>query len=422
MRRNVLATLDDNQGTRRDVPAHRGKDPRDLRRHSFRTHGAERWEELRGGKSFAAKLYAKGSDGTRGFAAGRGKPLSPEATPALHRRAASHDFGAADHGFALQPCDPPLVETPVALHNHVPIFGAADHESVLQSTPAAPRQDHESIFDLLQSPNDLTFVETPAAAQHDPKPRRPPAPKQNEPVPHRLPPGLGMTPGMRRVTPRAPIPVAKPAAAEEKEAAEVEMEAMETALEATLARARQASSRARELNAALQACRHEEEDGAAPEVAAAEPPVAALEVAVAAPATAQDQATTHEEEEERGSQAAGVAEEASLHASPPEACREEVREEGQQEGGREPQQEDQRAEPLEPRATTQPVAQPLVTAHAATAHVPRTRAPRPTLRRRATTNVGHHLPSFLRNAANARVFSKMTDSALCVLTLALTSW
>ena len=73
-------------------------------------------------------------------------------------------------------------------------------------------------------------------------------------------------------------------------------------------------------------------------------------------------------------------------------------------------------------ARAQPVAQPLVTAHAATAHVPRTRAPRPTLRRRATTNVGHHLPSFLRNAANARFFSKMTDSALCVLTLALTSW
>ena len=414
MRRNVLAPLDDNQGTRRYVPAHRGKDPRGLRRHSQggnRTHGPARWEELRGGKSFAAKLYAKGPDGTRGFAAGRGKPLSPEATPALHGRAANHDFGAANHEFALQPCDPPLVETPVALHNHVYVFGAADHES---------------IFDLLQSPNDPSLVETPVAAQHEPKPRRPPAPQQNEPAPHRLPPGLGMTPGLRRVAPRVPLPVAEPAAAEakpEKAAAGAEMDAVETALEATLARARQASSRARELNAALQACRYEEEDGAAPEAASAEPPLAALEVAVAAPATAQDQATTHDEEEERGSQAAGVAEEASLHASPPEARREEgQQEEDQQQGEHEPEEEGQRVEPLEPRATTQPVAQPLVTAHAATAHVPRTRAPRPTLRRRATTNVGHHLPSFLRNAANARFFSKMTDSALCVLTLALTSW
>ena len=399
MRRNVLAPLDDNQGIRRYVPAHRGKDPRGLRRHSQggnRTHGPARWEELRGGKSFAAKLYAKGPDGTRGFAAGRGKPLSPEATPALHGRAANHDFGAADHEFALQ------------------------------STPAAPRQDHESIFDLLQSPNDPSLVETPVAAQHEPKPRRPPAPQQNEPAPHRLPPGLGMTPGLRRVAPRVPLPVAEPAAAEakpEKAAAGAEMDAMETALEATLARARQASSRARELNAALQACRYEEEDGAAPEAAAAEPPLAALEVAVAAPATAQDRATTHDEEEECGSQAAGVAEKSSLHASPPEARREEVQqEEGQQQGDHEPEEEGQRVEPLEPRATTQPVAQPLVTAHAATAHVPRTRAPRSTLRRRATTNVGHHLPSFLRNAANARFFSKMTDSALCVLTLALTSW
>ena len=398
MRRNVLAPLDDNQGTRRYVPAHRGKDPRGFRRHSQggnRTHGPNaRWEELRGGKSFAAKLYAEGPDGTRGFAAGRGKPLSPEATPALHGRAANHDFGAADPDFA--------------------------------STPAAPRQDHESIFDLLQSPNDPSLVETPVAAQHEPKPRRPPAPQQNEPAPHRLPPGLGMTPGLRRVAPRVPLPVAEPAAAEakpEKAAAGAEMDAMETALEATLARARQASSRARELNAALQACRYEEEDGAAPEAASAEPPLAALEVAVAAPATAQDQATTHDEEEERGSQAAGVVEEASLHASPPEARREEgQQEEGQQQGAHEPEEEGQRVEPLEPRATTQPVAQPLVTAHAATAHVPRTRAPRPTLRRRATTNVGHHLPSFLRNAANARFFSKMTDSALCVLTLALTSW
>ena len=409
MRRNVLAPLDDNMGTRRYVPAHRGKDPRGLRRHSQggnRTHGPARWGELRGGKSFAAKLYAKGPDGTRGFAAGRGKPLSPEATPALHGRAANHDFGAADHGFALQPCDPPLVETPVALHKHVPIFGVADHES---------------IFDLLQSPNDPSLVETPVAAQDEPAA----AQQQNEPAPHRLPPGLGMTPGLRRVAPRVPLPMAEPAAAEakpEKAAAGAEMDAMETALEATLARARQASSRARELNAALQACRYEEEDGAAPEAAAAEPPLAALEVAVAAPATAQDQATTHEEEE-RGSQAAGVAEEASLHASPPEARREEgQQEEGQQQGEHGPEEEGQRVEPLGPRATTQPLAQPLVTAHAATAHVPRTRAPRPTLRRRATTNVGHHLPSFLRNAANARFFSKMTDSALCVLTLALTSW
>ena len=402
MRRNVLAPLDDNQGTRRYVPAHRGKDPRGFRRHSQggnRTHGPRaetaRWEELRGGKSFAAKLYAKGPDGTRGFAAGRGKPLSPEATPALHGRAANHGFGAADPDF-------------------------------FASTPSAPRQDHESIFDLLQSPNDPSLVETPVAAQHEPKPRRPPAPQQNEPAPHRLPPGLGMTPGLRRVAPRVPLPVTEPAAAEakpEKAAAGAEMDAMETALEATLARARQASSRARELNAALQACRYEEEDGAAPEAAAAEPPLAALEVAVAAPATAQDQATTHDEEEERGSQAAGVAEEASLHASPPEARREEgQQEEGQQQGEHGPEAEGQRVEPLGPRATTQPLAQPLVTAHAATAHVPRTRAPRPTLRRRATTNVGHHLPSFLRNAANARFFSKMTDSALCVLTLALTSW
>ena len=64
MRRNVLAPLDDNQGTRRYVPAHRGKDPRGFRRNSQggnRTHGPNaRWEELRGGKSFAAKLYAKG--------------------------------------------------------------------------------------------------------------------------------------------------------------------------------------------------------------------------------------------------------------------------------------------------------------------------------------------------------------------------
>ena len=258
MRRNVLAPLDDNMGTRRYVPAHRGKDPRGLRRHSQggnRTHGPARWEELRGGKSFAAKLYAKGPDGTRGFAAGRGKPLSPEATPALHGRAANHDFGAADHGFALQPCDPPLVETPVALHNRVPTFGAADHES---------------IFDLLQSPNDPSLVETPVAAQHEPSRR--PAPQQNEPAPHRLPPGLGMTQGLRRVAPRVPLPVAEPAAAE--------VRPERRRLGRRWTRWRRARGDAgtcspgiqpcARLNAALQACRYEEEDGAAPE-AAAEP-------------------------------------------------------------------------------------------------------------------------------------------------------
>ena len=274
--RNALAPLDDNQGSRY-VPAHqRGKDP--ARRQSqggnrTQLHGrpalpVARWEELRGGKSFAAQLCAKGPDGTRGFAAGRGKPLCPAATPALQRGRAI--FGTADDESMLQPCDPPLAETPVAPHNHVSIFGAADHESVLQSpaveTPAAPQQNHESIFDLLQSPNDPSFVETPVAAQNESKPRRLLAPQQNEPKFHRLPPGLGMTPRMVKPVVK---PVADPVVAEKKEAAEVEMDAMETALETTLARARQASSRARELNAALLACRYDEEDVTAPEAAAA---------------------------------------------------------------------------------------------------------------------------------------------------------
>ena len=483
--RNALAPLDDNHAGSRYVPVHkRGKDP--ARRQSeggtrTQLHGrpalpVARWEELRGGKASRA-VYAKGPDGTRGFVAGRGKPLCPAATPALQRGraifgATDHDssFGAADHESVLQPYDPPLVETPVAPHNHVSIFGAADDESVLQSpydpplveTPAAQMQNHESIFDLLQSPNDPTFVETPVAAQNEPKPRRLPAPQQNESKFHRLPPGLGMTPvssahlGQQRpVAKPVAKPVAMPVATEKKEAAEVEMDAMETALETTLARARQASSRARELNAALLACSYEEDDvtapeavapmamapvamvpvaaapvamaseaaapsvAAVPEAAAPEPPVAAPVAPVAAPATAPDQTTTHEEDVERESQAepleaAGVAEEPSLHASPPKAC--------QVEGDQDPGQADGRVELVEPCATTQPLAAPLVTAHVVTTHVPRTRAPRPTLRRRATTNVGHHLPTFLRNAANARFFSKVADSALCVLTLALTSW
>ena len=425
--RNALAPLDDNQGSRY-VPAHqRGKDP--ARRQSqggnrTQLHGrpalpVARWEELRGGKSFAAQLCAKGPDGTRGFAAGRGKPLCPAATPALQRGRAI--FGTADDESMLQPCDPPLAETPVAPHNHVSIFGAADHESVLQSpydaplvqTPAAPQQNHESIFDLLQSPNDPSFVETPVAAQNESKPRRLLAPQQNEPKFHRLPPGLGMTPRMVKPVVK---PVADPVVAEKKEAAEVEMDAMETALETTLARARQASSRARELNAALLACRYDEEDVTAPEAAAApevaalvvtapeaeapEPPVAALVAPLAAPATAQDQTTTEDQP---------TTEDPSPYASPPKAL--------QMQGDQNPEQTDDRVELVEPRATTQPLAAPLVTAY-----VPRTRAPRPTLRRRATTNVGHHLPTFLRNAANARFFSKVADSALCVLTLALTSW
>ena len=443
--RSALAPLDDNQGGRY-VPAHqRGKDP--ARRQSqggnrTQLHGRpalpadQRWEELRGGKGFAATLYAKGPDGTRGFAAGRGKPLCPVATPAAPHRGRAI-FGAANQESVLQPSDPPLVETPVAQHNHVSVFGAADHESVLQSpydppfveTPAAPQQNHESIFDLLQSPNDPSFVETPVAAQNEPKQRRLPAPQQNESKFHRLPPGLGMTPRMAK-----PAAVADPVVAEKKEAAEVEMDAMETALETTLARARQASSRARELNAALLACRYEEEDVTAPEAAAPlvvapaatapeavdpEPPVAALVAPVAALATAQDQTTTHEEDVERESQAepleaAGAAEEPSLCTRPRKAC--------EMEGGQDPEQANDRVELVEPRATTPPLAAPLVTAHVVTTHVPRTRAPRPTLRRRATTNVGHHLPTFLRNAANARFFSRAADSALCVLTLALTSW
>ena len=136
------------------------------------------------------------------------------------------------------------------------------------------------------------------------------------------------------------------------------------------------------------------EEAAAPEVAAPEPPVAALMAPLTALATAQDQTTT---------------EDPSPYASPPKAR--------EMQGDQDPEQTDDRVELVEPRATTQPLAAPLVTAH-----VPRTRAPRPTLRRRATTNVGHHLPTFLRNAANARFFSKVADSALCVLTLALTSW
>ena len=291
--RNALAPLDDNQGSRY-VPAHqRGKDP--ARRQSqggnrTQLHGrpalpVARWEELRGGKSFAAQLCAKGPDGTRGFAAGRGKPLCPAATPALQRGRAI--FGTADDESMLQPCDPLLVETPVAPHNHASIFGAADHESVLQSpydpplveTPAAPQQNHESIFDLLQSPNDPSFVETPVAAQNESKPRRLPAPQQNEPKFHRLPPGLGMTPRMVNPVVQPVVkPVAAPAVAEKKEAAEVELDAMETARETTLARARQASSRARELNAALLACQYDEEDVTAPEAAA---PMAAAPVVVA---------------------------------------------------------------------------------------------------------------------------------------------
>ena len=141
-------------------------------------------------------------------------------------------------------------------------------------------------------------------------------------------------------------------------------------------------------------------EAAAPEAEAPEPPVAALVAPLAAPATAQDQTTTEDQP---------TTEDPSPYASPPKAL--------QMQGDQNPEQTDDRVELVEPRATTQPLAAPLVTAY-----VPRTRAPRPTLRRRATTNVGHHLPTFLRNAANARFFSKVADSALCVLTLALTSW
>ena len=299
MPRDALAPLaSTNQG--RYVPVHKrrsiggddnwrraslGGEPENWRRSSL---PAQECKPQPPRKAAGTVRYAKGPDGTRGFAAGRGRPM-PRASPA-------RELGRPELDQPL-PLQQPAVSSPAFDDSPLPV----------------PRNSRrESIFDLLESPIDSRFIETPrqAAASLVPEgltaaakfpsfalPLPAPAAPKAEAA---KPPGPWLPPGLRL---EARATAEETTAAQDKAEAQRAAAAEQAAEEKAAAKAAKAKATA-ERTAALEAAR----------VAAEEAERAALEQAAQEKAVAEQAAMLRAAEEAAAEEAAEAAAKAKAAA------------------------------------------------------------------------------------------------------------